>query len=90
MTRAEAILWISGDWDPPVIQGAKNELTVKKDTSPNLLDGVSAVDGTDGKCDVTVDTSGLDLSKAGSYTVTYSAMDKSGNVATCDRTVIVQ
>ena len=90
VTRAEAILWISGDWDPPVIQGAKNELTVKKDTSPNLLDGVSAVDGTDGKCDVTVDTSGLDLSKAGSYTVTYSAMDKSGNVATCDRTVIVQ
>ena len=47
------------------------------------------MDDTDGKCDVAVDTSGLDLSKAGSYTVTYSAIDKSGNVASCQRTIVV-
>lgn len=89
VTRAEAILWISGDFNPPTIQGADKELTVQKDSSPNLLEGVSAVDDTDGKCDVAVDTSGLDLSKAGSYTVTYSAIDKSGNVASCQRTIVV-
>ena len=89
-TRSEAILWISGDWNPPTIHGATKELTVKKDSSPNLLEGISAKDDRDGNCDVTVDSSGLDLSKEGSYTITYSAMDKSGNVATCDRTVIVQ
>lgn len=90
VARAEAILWISGDWDPPAIQGADKELTVQKDSSPNLLEGVSAVDDTDGKCDVAVDTSSLDMTKAGSYTITYSAMDSSGNVGTCQRTVIVE
>lgn len=90
VTRAEAILWISADWDPPVLHGVKQALTVDKDSSPNLLEGISAVDGRDGKCDVAVDTSGLDLSKAGTYTITYSAMDKSGNAATCERTVVVK
>ena len=90
VTRKEATLWISGDEDPPIIQGADKELTVQKDSSPNLLEGVSATDETDGKCDVTVDTSGLDLSKPGSYSVTYSAMDKSGNTAACQRTIIVE
>ena len=52
--------------------------------------GVTAVDDIDGKCDVTVDTSGLDLSKEGTYTITYSAMDSSGNVATCERKIIVK
>ena len=90
VTRSETILWISGDFNPPTIQGADKELTVQKDSSPNLLEGVSAVDDTDGKCDVAVDTSGLDLSKAGSYTVIYSAMDKSGNTVTCQRTIMVK
>ena len=90
VARKEATLWISGDWNPPVIQGAQKELTVEKGSSPNLLEGVTATDDVDGTCDVTVDTSGLDLSKAGSYTVTYSAMDKSGNTATCQRTVVVK
>lgn len=90
VTRAEAILWISSDWDPPVFHGVKQTLTVDRDTSPNLLEGVSAVDGRDGKCDVAVDTSGLDLSKAGTYTITYSAMDKSGNTASCERSIIVK
>ena len=90
VTRSEAILWISGDFNPPTIQGADKELTVQKDSSPNLLEGISAVDDTDGKCDVAVDTSGLDLSKAGSYTVIYSAMDKSGNTVTCQRTIVVK
>ena len=90
VTRKEATLWISGDWDPPSIQGVDKEVTVDKGSSPNLLDGVTATDDVDGTCDVTVDTSGLDLSKSGSYTVTYSAMDRSGNETACQRTVVVK
>lgn len=90
VTRKDATLWISGDWNPPAIRGAEKELTVQKGSSPNLLAGVTATDDVDGSCDVTVDTSGLDLSKAGSYTVTYSAVDKSGNEMTCQRTLVVK
>ena len=90
VTRKDATLWISGDWNPPSIRGVEKELTVQKGSSPNLLEGVTATDDVDGSCDVTVDTSGLDLSKAGSYTVTYSAVDKSGNEMTLQRTVVVK
>lgn len=39
---------------------------------------------------VTVDTSGLNMSVVGTYTVTYTATDSSGNTGTASRTVIVQ
>ena len=55
-----------------------------------LFRSVTAADDVDGTCDVTVDTSGLDLSKSGSYIVIYSAMDKSGNEMTRQRTVVVK
>lgn len=89
-TRKEATLWISNNLKAPDIQGASRDMTVEKDSTPDFLSGVTAVDDIDGKCDVTVDTSGLDLSKEGTYTITYSAMDSSGNVATCQRKIIVK
>lgn len=90
VTRVEAILWISGDMNPPKIQGADKDMTVQKGSSPDFLTGVTAVDDVDGTCDVTLDTTGLDLNQEGSYTITYSAMDNSGNVATCQRKIIVK
>ena len=90
VTRKDATLWISGDWNPPAIRGVDKEMTVEKGSSPNLLESVTAADDVDGTCDVTVDTSGLDLSKSGSYIVIYSAMDKSGNEMTRQRTVVVK
>lgn len=89
-TKKEATLWISENLNPPDIQGTSKDMTVEKNSSPDFLSGVTAVDDMDGKCDVTVDTSGLDLSKEGTYTITYSSMDSSGNVGTCQRKIIVK
>lgn len=88
--RKEAILWISGNDVPPEIQGASEEMTVQVNSTPDFLTGVTAVDDLDGKCDVTVDTSALDMSKAGQYTITYYSTDNSGNTAVLQRTVIVK
>ena len=90
VTRKEAALWISSNLNPPEIRGASGEMTVKKNANPDFLSGVTAVDDIDGKCDVTVDTSGLDLSREGTYTITYSATDSSGNVGTCQRKINVK
>lgn len=90
VTRAEAILWISGDWNPPTIRGAQEDMTVKKGSKPDFLKGVAATDDIDGACDITVDLSELDLTKEGSYSITYSAIDHSGNMAVCHRKVIVE
>ena len=89
-TENEAILWISKNQSPPVIQGASSVLKVKVNATPDFMKGVSARDDIDPNCDVTVDTSALDLSKPGSYTITYSAIDSSGNIGTCQRTVVVE
>lgn len=90
LTRKEATLWISGDQNPPEIQGAETEMTVEKGSTPDFLTGVTAKDDIDGSCDVTVDTTSLDLTKPGTYLITYSAMDNSGNVGTCQRKIIVK
>ena len=44
----------------------------------------------DGACAVKVNTSNLKLDKAGTYYITYTARDKSGNVATARRKVVVE
>lgn len=52
--------------------------------------GCSATDNCDGDISEQVSVSGeVDMEKAGVYTLTYSVTDKSGNVATVDRTVRV-
>lgn len=89
-TKQEATLWISKNQSPPVIQGAYGTLKVKVNATPDFLAGVSARDDIDPTCKVTVDTSALDLTMPGTYTITYSAIDSSGNVGTCQRTVIVE
>ena len=50
-------------------------------------EGATATDAVDGS--VTVSTSGSVDDAAGTYTITYSATDSSGNAATATRTVIV-
>ena len=55
-----------------------------------LLTGVTAVDDIDGSCDVSVDTSALNLAKEGTYSITYFAMDNSGNIGSCQRKINVK
>ena len=85
---ADAKLTVVKDTDPPVFSGIK-KISTDEGEQPNYTSGVSAVDAKDGKVDFQYDDSKVDLSKPGTYTVTYTARDKSGNVATEQRKVTV-
>ena len=90
VTSADATLWVSKNMSPPEIKGASEPISMEKYTEPDFLKGVTAKDDIDGKCEVTVDTSALDTSTAGTYYITYSAIDSSGNVGTYKRKVVVE
>lgn len=90
ITTGETTLWVTTDMRPPVISGGTDVLTVAKHTTPDLLAGVSAYDAISGTCEVVCDSGKLDVDTAGTYYVTYSATDASGNTATLKRKVVVE
>ena len=90
ITTGEATLWVAEESVPPVISGASKTLTLEKHSNPDLLQGVTAKDKKDGVCQVVCDASKLNLDKAGTYYITYSAWDNSGNKATVKRKVVVE
>lgn len=90
VTSKEATLWVSDNLNPPEIEGAEEAMVVEKHSAPDFLEGVYAEDDVDGEIDVIVDTSDLDLTAAGTYYITYSAMDSSGNTGTYKRKVTVE
>ena len=53
--------------------------TVAKNSSIDYLSGVKATDARDGNCEVTVESSNVNLGVAGTYYATYSSRDKKGN-----------
>ena len=85
---ADATLTVVKDTEPPVFSGLK-KLSTDKDKKPNYTSGVTATDARDGKVGFEYDDSKVDLSKPGTYTVTYTAKDKAGNKATEQRKVTV-
>lgn len=85
---ATATLAVVRDKKPPVIKGLTT-LSTAKNTTPDYLAGVRAVDAADGVCEVTYDASGVDLTTAGTYYVTYTSKDKDGNIAASRRTIVV-
>ena len=88
VTVGETVLIVTTDNTPPKFSGL-DAMTVEKNSEPDFLKGVKAIDKVDGSCKVTYDVGKLDLSKAGTYYITYSASDESGNVATARRKIIV-
>ena len=76
------------DDEAPVISGASNK-TVTKGGTVSYRQGVTVTDNLDENPSLEIDNSAVDLNKVGSYTVTYTATDKSGNVATKTITVSV-
>lgn len=89
IAQEEVSFYVTTDTTPPEIKGLTN-MTVAKHSKPDFLKGVSANDAKDGKCIVKVDTSKLNMDKAGTYYITYTAKDKSGNTATARRRVTVE
>ena len=89
VTRQDATLWITNDAVPPVIQGVQNSFTLEKHGTADFLAGALAYDNMDGMCEVKVDTSALDVHTAGTYYITFYAVDSSGNVGSLKRKVEV-
>lgn len=80
VTTAETKLYIASDFYPPVIYGVQ-PLSVEKHGTIDYLANVYAVDGIDGYVEVSCDSGMVDLTKAGTYYITYTARDSSGNLA---------
>ena len=71
-------LVLKEDKKPPELIGVRNQ-TGYVNEPVSFLSDVSAEDECDGEVEVTVDTSKVDITKTGTYTVTYSATDRAGN-----------
>lgn len=86
--RAEAIAQ-PGDTTPPVITLiGSNPMSLTVGT-PYVDPGATAIDAVSGPA-VVVISGTVNTAIAGTYTVTYSATDPSGNTATATRTVVVR
>lgn len=77
------------DTQPPVISGA-HDLVTEVGVSVSYRSGVSVSDDVDERVTLTVDSSAVDLSTAGCYSVVYSATDSSGNTASVTVTITVK
>ena len=90
VTTGEALLWLATDFNAPRITGANEPITLEKHGTIDLMEGVTAQDNIDGVCKVTCDLGGFDPDVAGTYFVTYTAVDSSGNQAVVRRRVTVE
>ena len=77
-----ALLKVTADEEPPVISGVKNRSFVVGDTVAYKQD-VTVSDNRDKPEDIklSVDSSKVDVNKAGTYEVTYTAVDRAGNAS---------
>lgn len=89
VTLGETILIVTTDMEAPTIEGL-TELSVEKHSEPDYMKGIVVKDNIDENCTVTFDESKVDLTKAGTYYLTYTATDNSGNEATGRRKIIVE
>lgn len=89
VTVEETSLFISNDTTGPKFTGLKAITVEKHSQLPDLEKGVKAKDAKDGVVDFTYNASKVNLDKAGTYYITYTAKDKSGNVTNSKRKVTV-
>lgn len=76
------------DSQPPQLFGIQDIIIYAGDPV-SYLSGVTATDDLDPEPQLDVDTREVDLSKPGTYTVTYTASDTSGNLATACANITV-
>ena len=87
-TIKDATLKIVKDNTGPKISGL-SKITINKGTKIDYKKGVSAYDDNFGNCEYTVDSSGVNTSKYGTYYAIYTSIDKLGNKTTSKRVIIV-
>lgn len=88
VSTASATLKVEYDITPPVLSGL-SDLAFPKGETPDYEKGVSAKDAKDGVIGFTYDASKVDTGTAGTYYVTYTAKDSSGNTVSKRRKVTV-
>lgn len=88
-TELTATLTVILDTQAPVITGVSDILVYQGDAVA-YRSGIEVTDDMDEAPKLTVDSSGVDLSQIGTYTVVYTATDASGNTATAEATITVK
>ncbi len=88
VTQGETTLTIKADTTPPKFSNI-SDIVVDKNQSPDYVVGVLAYDSENGKVNFTYNANNVNLSKPGTYYVTYTAKDKAGNTATYRRKITV-
>ena len=87
-TRLDAKITVVKDTQAPTILGVQDIIAYAGGTVA-YRSGITVSDDYDENVTLTLDSSGVDLSTVGTYTVIYSATDASGNTATKEATVTV-
>lgn len=90
VTVDEFQVYLDSDDEAPVITGAEDFTLTVGDTEPNWLADVAATDNLSPNVEVTVKETDVDLNTAGSYSLTYAAVDLAGNEATVTVSVTVE
>lgn len=72
---------VGNDTTPPVIHGVK-DITIEQGESPDLSEGIYATDNVSGNIPVRIDISSLNVNTPGTYEISYTAEDDSGNKTT--------
>lgn len=88
VTTAQTTLTISEDKAPQIT--GLTDIVLSKYMTPDYTAGVVAVDDKDGEITFRVDDSKVQLKKAGTYFVTYTAVDSAGNETSLKRRVVVE
>lgn len=88
-TVLDSLLTLNVDTEPPKIYGTK-KATAYIGQPVSYKKGVYAEDNKDGRVEITVDSSQVNLRAEGEYPVYYTAVDSSGNKAEVEITVTVK
>lgn len=78
-TRLEALLTVILDEEAPIIEGVQ-DITLYQGGTVAYRSGIIVTDNRDPNPQLTIDSSSVDLSTPGTYTVTYTAEDAAGNI----------
>ncbi|MCR4901930.1 MAG: DUF5011 domain-containing protein [Butyrivibrio sp.] len=84
----EVTLILQNDTEAPVISGVRNRSIYIGD-SLSYRSGVSVTDNCDKDIALKIDSGGVNLSAAGTYSVTYSATDRAGNTTSQTATITI-
>ena len=89
-TSLDVELTILIDTKPPEFFGIKDRLYIIGEDKADFMSEIYADDEVWGETDIILDSSSVDLQTPGTYTISYTATDKSGNTATETATVTVK